>query len=245
MGGDDKSRVWNIRVTVSDKNPLERIQKWLNTSVTAHAAGTAQVTLACLEQEASQHVHASYECTKELCRSTIKQRISKFLDLSGNADFAMNRPKEDDDVKGLYRYICKGTGPAWETQAPAIIRNSVLVNDSHSLVQHNVQFYHKAFWTAQDEFKKTVREKAAQRDKEGIKQKYKIIAEVSEKNKNKKFTVQLFDQIVADVVEAYKGNVNDNTLFTACSAISYCIDPAATQLQACERMRKKFFFNYN
>jgi len=228
MGGDDKCQIWNIRVTVTTKNPTERIVKFCQSY--------SAVKLSCYETATQPHTHIAYVADKPICRSTVKAHLIKYLDISGNADYSLSQPKEEEDLNGLYRYLCKGTGPDWETQKPEIIFNRDNLLD--------VRKYHEEFWSAQEAFKEKVKTLASKRQKEGIKQKYKIITELSEKYKGRESTVQTIDAITTDVIAAYKGNVNDNTLFTAVQSISHEIDPNTTALQACLRMRKKFFHNH-
>jgi len=244
MGGDDKSRYWNVRITVSLKNPLERIQKWLSISTTAKMAGTAQVTLACVEKEASQHIHAAYECTKEVCRSTVKLRMDKMLDLSGNADYSIKSQKPGEEITGLYRYICKGTGPVWATQAPVIIRNSCLIGESHSIIQHNVEKYHADFWSTREEVGKKMEAIAAKAANDRRKKKKELIAALCLKYNNANIDIITGQNIVTDIINEYKGDINDNSLFCTTQAVCYGLDPEQTALNAYGRMAKKLLEHF-
>lgn len=226
MGGETKSPVWNLRITKSDSNPKSRIMKCLQQLLEAK--------LACWEVAASEHCHVALVGT-DLVRSTIIRRLKGLLDLSGNESYSLTRPKDGQDINGLYRYICKGTGPQWNGQGPDIIENKNLLD---------IKQYHADYWSAQEAFKEEVKTLAAKKQKDGIKQKFKIISELSLQNTGREATVTNVDDITTQVLAAYKGDVNDNTLFTCVQAIAWTIDPTNTSLQACERMRRKLFANY-
>jgi len=225
MGGDDKSYCWNIRITVSLKNPLERIQKWLDQSTPA--------TLACLEKEASQHIHVAYE-SGAICRSTVKSRMDKFLDLSENADFSIKGQNKDEDIKGLYRYICKGTGPVWATQAPQIIRNCIAGG-----LTHQVEKYHADFWRTREEVGKKMEAIAAKAANDRRKKKKELIETLVLKHNTSKIDIPTGQAIVADIINEYKGDINDNSLFCITQSVCYGLDPEHTALNAYLRMSKK------
>lgn len=241
MGGDDKSAVWNIRVTITPKNPIDRITKFCTSGVLCKnkpdgtGGGSGHAMLACIEEAESLHTHIAYVTNGPICRSTMKARLDKYLDLSGNADYSCSLPKDGQDVRGLYKYICKGTGPDYKTQGPNIFHNKayILIPECHA-----------AYWSAQEAFKEEVKTLAAKRQKDGIKEKYKIISELSLKYKGTEATPPVILNITTDVITAYKGNVNDNTLFTAVQAIAWEADPGQTCSQAGQRMLRKIFPQY-
>jgi len=245
MGGDDKSRFWNVRLTVTTKNPLERIQKWLDSHTGSIALNArSQVTLACLEKEASQHVHAAYECSSELCRSTVKLRLDKFLDLSGNADYSIKSQKLDEVIDGLYRYICKGTGPAWDTQAPVIIRNACLLGACDEAPTHDVKKYHSEFWSTRVEVGKKMEAIAAKAVADRRKKKKEIIEKLVLKHNTGKIDIPTGQAIVADIINEYKGDINDDGLFRVTQSVCYGLDPEQTALNAYLRMSKKLLEHF-
>lgn len=225
MGGDTKSPVWNLRITMSERLPKSQIMRILQAWPIAK--------LACWEKATSEHTHIALVGVA-LVRTTIVRYLKlHFGDISGNVDYSLTLPKDGQDVNGLYRYICKGTGPCWNSQGPEIIHNPQPILDTKQ--------YHADYWSKQEAFKEEVKTLARKREKDGIKQKYQIISELSLKYKDKQCDMKQFDNIVADVVTAYKGNVNDNTLFTATNSIVYAVDPNEAMTQACLRMRRKFY----
>lgn len=227
MGGDTKSPVWNLRITMNERRTKSVIMNFL------HAWDIAK--LACWEKATSEHTHIALVGV-DIVRSTIVRRLkSQLPDISGNADFSLTLPKDGEDVAGLYRYICKGTGPDWNGQGPDIIHNR------NSL---DTKAYHTDYWTKQEAFKEEVKTLAKKREKNGIKEKTKIISELAIAYKGKTVTPPVILSIVSDVITAYKGNVNDNTLFTAVQAIAWEADPVQTCSQAGQRMLRKIFPQY-
>ena len=199
-------------------------------AVTTFCSNNLSVKLACYETAKSPHCHIAYVADKPVCRSTVRAQIAK-LGLEGNEQFALTKPKKDQDINGLYRYICKGT----ETEKPAIFFNrDALIIDN----------YYGEFWARQKAFKEEVKSLAKKRDQEGIKEKYKVIAELSLKHAKREWTVRVADDIVSDIIDLYKGNVNENTLFTAAQAIAFAIDPGEAKKNAALRMRHKLFPQY-
>ena len=228
MGGDDKCAVWNIRITfaptITPAHVVEFCKNYTEPKLACYEVGSEKET---------PHAHIAYVGVPQ-CRSTVRDRLKKhFPDLSGNASFSLKKQKDDETIHGLYRYICKGTK---QEEQPAILYNKDELID--------VKTYHEQYWTTQEEFKEEVKKLATKRQDEGIKQKYKVIAELSLTYANVKFSVMTADKITADIIRLYKGNVNDNTLFTALQAIAFNIDPEEAQNQACLRMRAKIFPGY-
>jgi len=222
MPADEKSQHWAIRFTFSDKLSIE--------TVTEFCSKNLSIKLACYETAKQPHCHIAYVADKPVCRSTVRAQIAK-LGLEGNEQFALTKPKKDQDINGLYRYICKGT----ETEKPAIFFNR------DALIVDN---YYGEFWARQKSFKEEVKALAKKRDTEDIKQKSKVIAELSLKHAKREWTVQVADDIVSDVVALYKGNCKEDTLFTASQAIAFAIDPEECKKNAALRMRRKLFPQY-
>jgi len=230
MGGDTKSPVWNLRITMSDRLPKSSIMKKL--------AAWDIAKLACWETAESQHTHVALvgNPLTPLVRSTVVRYIkSHFMDISGNANYSLSLPKSGQDINGLYRYICKGLGPRWTPDGPEIIENK------NSL---DIKQYHSEFWSNQEAFKEEVKALASKKQKDGIKEKYKIISELSVQYKGTTMTPKHVLDITGAVIAAYKGNVNDNTLFTCVQAISHECDPQTTQAMAGQRMLRKIFPQY-
>lgn len=233
MGADDKGEVFNIRITVSDKNPQTRIQQFIDKN---------PVTLACLEMATCSHIHAAYVVAKPVCKSTVRARMAKFLDLSGNEDFSLIPQKEGEQIAGLYRYICKGNGPDWDTQAPVIIKNQ--------LDAINVKMHHTDYWAVQTAFIKETKNLAKQRETEKRKKKTKIVHDIATRHKNSiiegnHIDMETIESIVTDIITEYKGDVNDNTLFTAMQSVCWSIDPTVTAELAFKRMKAKLLSKYS
>lgn len=230
MPGDTVSDRWFLRVTLTESNTAERIVKF--------SKHNQAVKLVVEEHAAQAHVHIAIVPEKETSRNTVMNHMKKYIDLTDKAGWALSLPKteRDEGLPGMYRYMCKGTGPEWETQQPKVVYNLL------DLI--NVKAYHADYWKQQDEVCKA--KKAAVRERVAAEQKTKkaVIAELIVKYTGKEGTVQVLDNIVCDVTDAYKGDIREDTLYTATNAIFYGIDPTACKLQAIERIRRKIFPNY-
>jgi len=232
MPGDDSSDRWFVRVTITETNSIDRVEKF--------AKNYPAVKLVVAEKASQEHVHVAVVPEKSCSRNTVMNYLKKHFDLTDKSGFALTLPKinNDEGLPGLYRYMCKGTGPEWETQQPKVVYN--LLN----LI--NVKQYHADYWHQQEEVVKA--KKTAVRERLAAEQKTKkaVIAELIVKYKDigKDGTIQVFDQIVMDVYKAYKGDIREDTLHTASNAIYFGVAPDAALLQAVERMRRKTFVHY-
>jgi len=229
MGGDDKSPVWNLRITYTEKNNRQAISRFCEAN--------PAVKLACEEQAESLHSHIVIVCEKETCRSTVLAHVKKHIDLSGNKTYCLTKQKSGEDINGIYRYICKGTSPDYTIGGPDIIYNKDFMI--------NVKEYHKDYWSKQDEFRATVKQLAEKKARENAKKKATIIIELTEKYKNSTLKdPYLTDTIAEEVLTAYQGNVKEDTLYTAVQAITFQISPETTKLNAIERVRRRLFPAY-
>ena len=227
MGGDSKSHVWNVRVTLSERNTLEKIQAFCKEHL--------YVTLACKESADNlvprDHVHiACVSLDKQLVRSTVKGHLDKFLQLSGNEDYSMNTPN-GQPLKGLYNYICKGTDPDYEVGPPQIIHNLLNIID--------VKSHHADYWKIFQELEAQNKAEYKKAEKDARKIKSAVILKLSEKYIGQVASVENINLMVTDILTEYKGDINDQSLFTALQSISWNIDPTKTASRACERMRSR------
>ena len=142
MGGDDKSPVWNLRITYTEKNNRQAVAKFCEANLA--------VKLACEETAESLHSHIAIVCEKETCRSTVLAHVRKHLDIAGNKSYCLTKQKPGEDLNGIYRYICKGTSPDFEKDGPDIIFNRDFLI--------NVKEYHKDYWGKQDEHRTTMKQ---------------------------------------------------------------------------------------
>lgn len=221
MGGDSKSHVWNVRVTLSEINTLEKIQAFCKEHL--------YVKLACKESAdalvSRDHVHiACVSLDKQLVRSTVKGHLSKHLDVQGNEDYSMTTPKEQP-LKGLYSYICKGLSPE---QPPEIIHNMLNIID--------VEEHQANYWKIHKELEDKAKANYKKAEMDGRKVKKAVIAKLAEKYQGKASETGTLSDIAKDVVCEYKGDVNDTTLFTALQSVSWHIDKENTEQRAANRM---------
>jgi len=165
--------------------------------------------------------------------------MDKFLDLSGNADFSIKGQNKDEDIKGLYRYICKGTGPVWATQAPQIIRNCIAGG-----LTHQVEKYHQDFWRTREEVGKKMEAIAAKAANDRRKKKKELIEALVLKHNTNKIDIPTGQAIVADIINEYKGDINDDGLFRITQSVCHGLDPEQTALNAYLRMSKKLLDHF-
>lgn len=230
MGGDSSSHVWHVRVTLSERNTLAKIQAFCKEHL--------YVKLACKEsadeEVARDHTHiACVSLEKALVRSTVLAHLRKHLEIKGNEDYSMTAPKPGHTLSGLYDYICKGTDPNFEVGAPQIIHN--LFN----LI--NVQQHHENYWLMFAELEAKTKAQYKKAEMDGRKVKKAVIAKLSEKYKEDPATAETLDKIVADILTEYKGDINDQSLFTTLQAVSWTIDGDTTAERAAARMRNRIW----
>jgi len=225
MGGDSKAHWWAVRITISEQNTLEKIQAFCREHM--------YVKLACKEladdRVPRDHTHiACVSLDKPLVRSTIKAHLSKFLDLSGNGDYSMRQPEPDETLHKLYNYICKGTSPDYAVGPPIIIHNFLNTID---VIKH-----HADYWEINAKLQAEAAAFTKKAAKDGRKLKSAVIAKLSDKYKGKGTEQGTLFDIVKDIVKEYKGDVNDQTLFTATQAIAWTIDSDNTETRAASRL---------
>jgi len=234
MGGDSKSHVWNVRVTITERNTLDKILAFCKEHL--------YVKLACKESAdalvARDHVHiACVSLDKQLVRSTVKGHLDKFLDLAGNEDYSMTTPK-DQPLGGLYDYICKGkneieTENDWSGHegAPDIIHNFLNTID--------VKQHHHNYWTLNKKLEAETKAEYKKAAKDARRVKQVVITKLVDKYEGQAATVENLDLMVTDILTEYKGDVNDQSLFTILQSISWNIDPEKTNQRAAARMRSR------
>lgn len=225
MGGDSSSHVWHVRVTITEKNTLAKIQ--------AFCRANTYVKLACMEgadgETAMPHTHiACVSIEKAIVRSTLLSHLRKHLELNGNEDYSATVPKEDQKTEGLYRYICKGTDPDWSIGKPNIIHN--LLN----LVDVSIQ--HRDYWNIHKELEAKAKRDYKQITNDGRKVRKAVIAKLTEKFKDEVASHEVLHTIGKAVVNEYKGEIADTPLFVTTQAILWNIDPVETASRAANRM---------
>jgi len=230
MGGDSSSHVWHVRITLSEKNTLAKIQAFCREHL--------YVKLACKEsadeEVARDHTHiACVSLDKALVRSTVLAHLRKHLEIKGNEDYSMTAPKDGQPISGLYAYICKGTDPDYEVGAPEIIHNLF------DLVPDGV--FHAKYWEVHAEHEKKKRAEYKKAEKDGRRIKKAVIAKLAEKYKENPATAETLDKIVTDILTEYKGDINDQSLFTTLQAVSWTIDGETTAQRAAARMRSRIW----
>jgi len=234
MGGDSSSHVWHVRVTINEKNTLAKIRAFCKEHL--------YVKLACKESAdedvSRDHTHiACVSLEKALVRSTVLAHLRKHLELKGNEDYSMTVPKQGAHLNGLYDYICKGTDEDFSIGPPEIIHNLLNLID--------VPLHHSNYWQVakQLEAKKKAEYKKAEMD--GRKVKKAVIAKLAEKYKENPATAETLDKIVTDILTEYKGDINDQSLFTTLQAVSWTIDGDTTAQRAAARMRNRIWVKFS
>lgn len=227
MGGDSSSHVWNVRITLSQKNNLAKIQ--------AFCRQHEYVKLGCLEgadgETASEHVHlVMVSLEKALVRSTVTNHLFLHgkLELKGNADYSMKKPEPGQALEGLYNYVCKGTSEDWDTGKPNIIHNLLNLID--------VPIHHRDYWIISRELEAKSKRDYKQVHNDGRKVKKAVIAKLTEKFKDEKASIEVLHGIAQCVVNEYKGDIGDQQLFSATQAVCWNIDPKETAQRAANRM---------
>ena len=204
---NDKSSIWHLVIfespDVSRSSVVDYCQKQPAVKLCAREA---------TDENMRPHYHIAHMYDEPTCRSVVRERLKKFFPgLNGKKDYNLHLPKtEFEDLQGLYRYICKGT----KESPPDIVYNLGEFIDTAK--------YREDYYTAQDNFKSSVKTHAEKIQKEKMKKRNECLAEA----RLRTFSNRL--EIVSFVYSYLEGNIATHDLTIMVQRIEFRQDPDAS-----------------
>lgn len=187
--------------------------------------------------------------TRKVFYTWLKNEIE--IKLKGTAHFKTVNWADYGKNKSLEQYICKGPcyrGPEftyefgspeppvlaagdYSVAPPKVIVNRTLLSD---------RVFHDGFWVDIVNRKKTSKEKTKEKLKEDNKRGSECIDAIALKYKGCEDTVKL-PAVITDVMEHYKGRIQDNHMFSLVQAILYRVNKTQTIDLCINRLHRKFY----
>jgi len=223
---DDKSDIWHVVLFESDHVTRQKVLEYCQQC--------EAVTLCANENDKDKrsHFHLAHTYAEPVCRSTVRTRLKKnFPELNGKGQYNMHLPKDGQDLNGLYRYICKGTGevPDVPDNWDGSPQSSCLLKAGDEFILPKIIFnkmwllhcgiYHKQYYTMQRQFKGETKALAKKIQDEKIKKRNECLAEA----RLKTFSNRL--EIVDFLYRYMEGKIPIHDLTIMVQQIEYRQDP--------------------